>query len=260
MVNTKAIMIYVVLLVVVAIIAFFILPSSPPKTTTALTTFPSNSQKTTIPHQTTVISATTTTGFSSSCISANQTVPIYNGNFSTGTFAGWNTTGLGFGSAPRNKTYYNNKLIYYGSPWAGFNGVYFASNFQGGTQVVGGNLTSNTFVVRESFLNFKIISPRSKLIFVQILRNGAPVITTYFNTYSKTSSSNTNSSSTFVNASINLIPLLCEDVQIRVSAGTQTSSTTSASTNYIAVTGFFLGKRPYQDAILPYNQTINLTS
>ncbi|MHB1829994.1 MAG: hypothetical protein ACYCO0_01235 [Candidatus Micrarchaeaceae archaeon] len=260
MVNTKAIMIYVVLLVIVAIIAFFILPSAPAKTTTAVTTFPSNSQKTTAPPQTTIGSITTTAGFSSSCISANQTVPIYNGNFSTGTFAGWSTTGLGFGSAPRNKTYYNDKLAYYGSPWSGFNGVFFASNFQGGVQVVGGNLTSNTFVVSEPFLNFKIISPRSQLIFVQVLRNGTPAITTYFNTYSKTSASNLNSSSTFVNASINIIPLLCDNIQIKVSAGTQTSTSGSANTNYIAVTGFFLGKKPYQDAVLPYNQTINLTS
>ena len=259
MVNTKAVMIYVILLVIIAIIAFFVLPSNPAKTASPVTTLASNTQGTTIQQQTTIGTVTTSSGFSSSCISANQTAPIYNGNFSTGTFAGWNTTGLGFGSAPRNKTYYNDKLAYYGSPWTGFNGIFFASNFQGGVQVVGGNLTSNSFLVSEPYLNFKIISPRSQLIFVQVLRNGAPAITTYFNTYSKTSTSSINSSSTFVNASINIIPLLCDSIQIRVSAGTQTSSSGSANTNYIAVTGFFLGKRPYQDAVLPYNQTINLT-
>ena len=47
-------------------------------------------------------------------------IPIYGGNFSTGTFFGWDVAGQGFGKAPLNLTLANNESYYYLNPWSNY--------------------------------------------------------------------------------------------------------------------------------------------
>ncbi|EQD29670.1 hypothetical protein B1A_20591, partial [mine drainage metagenome] len=152
----------------------------------------------------------------------------------------------------------NRQGSYYSSPWSGYNGAYFASNYKGGLQVVGGNLTSQSFLVNEPYLNFKIISAQSNLMYVQILSNNTPVITTYFDSF-KVPGNEANASSTFVNASINLLPLICNNAQIKVYSGTGIVTGGNANLNYIAVTGFYLSKKPVSSPGVIVNQTVNFT-
>ena len=107
----------------------------------------------------------------------------------------------------------------------------------------GGNLTSEPFLVDKPYLNLEVISTQSNLLYIQLLSNNTPVITTYFDTYHVPGNSY-NASSTFENASINLFPLICKYAQIRVVAGTSLSFGGTANLNYIAVTGFYLSKIP----------------
>ena len=189
---------------------------------------------------------------------SNLLASIFNGNFFTGTYAGWTSQGLGFGTVPTNLTYANAQYSYYSVPWTGAGTNFFATNFKGGLQVVGGNLTSEAFLVTEPYLNFKVISPQSSQLYVQILHNGAPTITTFFNTFTATQQGG-NSTSTFVNASINLLPLICQHAQIRVVAGTAIVSG-GANLNYMAVTGFYMSKKPISTRGVIVNQSVNLTS
>ncbi len=256
--DSKAIMIYVALLAVVLLLAFVVLPGPSSKSTTAPSTVAqpttavsnatSNSSQTTIPQINNY----------SSCISPSNNASIFNGNFSTGTYAGWTSEGLGFGTVPTNLTYANSQHSYYSVPWTGAGASFFATNFKGGLQVVGGNLTSESFLITEPYLNFKIISPQSSQLYIQILHNGAPTITTYFNTFTATQQGG-NSTSTFVNASINLLPLICQHAQIKVVAGTALV-TGGANLNYMAVTGFYMSKKPISTRGVIINQSVNLTS
>lgn len=144
---------------------------------------------------------------------------IYNANFSNGEYTGWNTTGKGFGSAPLDIISANDNTTsqcYLGQRWSNFIGTYFASTFNCGTSVTPGNLTSSTFYATKAFLNFRIISPQSSLIYVEILYNGTPAITAHYDTYNI--SFGANASSTFRNASIPLFTVRNKPVQIRVVA------------------------------------------
>ena len=256
--DSKAIIIYVALLAVVFVLAFVVFsppgsktsttPSTAYQPTTAISNTTSNSSQTTIPQINNY----------SSCISPSNNAIIFNGNFSTGTYAGWTSAGLGFGTVPTNLTAANAAHSYYSVPWTGAGTNFFATNFKGGLQVVGGNLTSAPFLITEPYLNFKIISPQSGQLYVQILHNGSPTITTHFNTFTATQQGG-NSTSTFVNASINLLPLICQHAQIRVVAGTFLV-TGGANLNYMAITGFYMSKKPVATRGVIINQSVNLTS
>ncbi|MGC8648948.1 MAG: hypothetical protein ACP5UN_01875 [Candidatus Micrarchaeia archaeon] len=168
---------------------------------------------------------------------------VYNGNFSTGTYAGWNLTGKGFGTAPLNITFANENKVsrcYLGTPWVGYNGSYVATTFNCGLSNAPGNLTSSEFIANKPFLNFKIISPLDNFLYVEILyANDTPAIIAHYNTYNSTLTAN--ASSTFRNASIPLLTVQGKIIKIRVVADTLNRET------YIAVGDFALSNLPHQD-------------
>jgi len=173
------------------------------------------------------------------CYSSNASIVyIPNGNFSTGTYEYWNTTGTGFGNAPFNLTLANKEGDYYGAKWNGYTNTNFAgSTFHGGLAKSPGNLTSDPFLVNDSYLNFKIVSPFNNAIYIELLENQTPVLTAHFNTYN--ASGNVNAQSTFVNASLPIGEFMCQKIRIRIVynyAGTTT-------TQYVLATDFYLSNK-----------------
>ncbi len=190
---------------------------------------------------------------------------ILNANFSTGTYTGWNVTGAGFGPAPLNISFSESKpfLCYQGQHWANYNGQFFATTYACGINFAPGNLTSSLFKVnpKQPFLNFRIISPEDNFIYVQVLRanfriengqqtyiNSTPVLLAHFNTYNI--SANPNATSTFGNVTIPLTPYINQILKVRV-----VSSTTSQSSDYIAVGDFEMSDSPHQDPWVATNIT-----
>ena len=161
---------------------------------------------------------------------------VYNGNFSTGDFTGWNATGKGFINGPMNVTYADAHGCYQGAPWAGYNGTFFATTYNCGLTNAPGNLTSSPFLVDEPFLNFQIISPADQSIYVEVLSGNTPAITAHYNTYNLTFGAT--SQYTFRNATISLIRLAGKVVRVRVVAQSIKEQ------NYIAVGSFRMASRP----------------
>ena len=210
-----------------------------------------NTTNTTIP--TNIMNNTNSSGLSGECISTTEIVPIPNGNFSLGTYQSWNTTGLGFGSEPFNIIIANNEGAYYGAPWSGYNGVFVATTYSGGISFQSGNITSDSFLVTEPYLNFKIISPQNSQLYIELLTDHHPFIKIHYDTYQ--APNNTNAATHFVNASIPLVSLLCKYVRVRVVANVLGTVTTR--NQYIAVTDFHLSRVPYSEGGIIVNQTIS---
>ncbi|MDE1823236.1 MAG: hypothetical protein KGI00_03710 [Candidatus Micrarchaeota archaeon] len=189
-----------------------------------------------------------------SCLSSKAAESIPNGNFSSGTYAFWNSSGPGFGLAPFNLTSANANGDYYNHTWNNYNGIFFATTYQGGSALQVGNLTSDNFTVTEPFLNFRIISPQNALLYVEVLSGNRVLATAHYNTF------NTSVSkyylSTFQNASIPLVNALCKQVQIRVVAGIINSGSGASQYQYIAVGDFYMGKGPVQAKGIVVNQTV----
>ena len=197
--------------------------------------YPGNSTSNTSTASTTVTPQASTT--ISSCLSSLPTISITNGNFGTGTYYGWNVIGFGSSGVPANITKMNAEHAYYGTPWAGLSGNYFATTYNqaGGLALSTGNLTSDAFTVSEPYLNFQIISKYDQNLYVEILEGGTPVITAHYDTYVN---ANNYTQSTFKNVSIPLTPVLCRSISIRVVADVLSSPSTNY--DYIAVGDFYL--------------------
>ncbi|MGC8479564.1 MAG: hypothetical protein ACP5M9_02760 [Candidatus Micrarchaeia archaeon] len=249
--KTVAIGVGIVIIIIIGILAYFLYSNgnlnSLVKTNTVSATTAINTttntivNKTKTQQQTTVLQSTTTQQNNTSlsdCISGSSTVPIYNGNFSTGTYAGWNVTGQGFGTAPANITEYNKNSEYYNSAWSNYNGEYFATTYDGGILISTGNLTSNSFEVTEPYLNFKIVSPQDNLLQIEILQNGAPVMNETFNSYGNLGAP----SGTFENATIPLTQFICKNISIRIYSGVVYTPATKY--DIIAAGDFYLSKTP----------------
>jgi len=174
---------------------------------------------------------------------------IYNGNFSTGTYLGWNVSGLGFGSAPLNITHADAMRCYVGSPWAGYKGKFFATTYNCGLTNALGNLTSSLFNTSERYITFKIISPLNAYLYVELLYNSTPYVIAHYDTYSI--SANATASYTFYNASMPIpTELKNRPIQLRVVAGTISQQT------FIAVGDFDLARLPYQTPGIYSNITV----
>ncbi len=179
------------------------------------------------------------------------TVPLYNGNFSTGTYLGWNATGKAFGNAPLNLTYMNAQHNYYGAPWSGYNSTYVASTYQGFVSGQG-NLTSAPFLVTEPYLNFKIISPQNNGAYLEILSGNTVFEKVHFDTFN--ASLTPNYFTTYWNGSMNLYPLLCQNASVRIVSEIQSS--TSSRYLYISAGNFYLSPSPVQTQGIVQNTTL----
>ena len=174
---------------------------------------------------------------------------VFNGDFHTGSYIGWNVTGKGFGVKPGNITYYDANKCYLGQPWAGYNGTYFATTYNCGLSNAPGNITSSPFYALKSFLNFRIISPADYYLYVEILHNGTPVIIAHYNTYNASLFGAT-ASYTFRNASIPLTTVIGEPIQVRIVADTLSRQ------RFIAVGDIALSSTPNQQAGILQNLSI----
>lgn len=175
---------------------------------------------------------------------------VYNGNFSTGEYNGWTITAKGFGREPMSIAKSDADGCYLSSPWAGYNGSYFATTFNCGLSNAPGNITSSPFIVNEPFLNFKIISPSDEGLYVEILHNNTPVVIGHYNTYNITKFGST-APYTFRNASLPLLSLAGDSVRIEVVADTLHHH------QYIAVTGFHMAPKPNEAEGILTNLTVN---
>jgi len=255
----KGVLAYFIILILMIIGALFVYGffGTGPSITTSTTTVPHNGTTTTIHGGNTTItttspSITTTSVLFSTCMSKNATEKIVNGNFSTGNYFGWTASGPGFGSGPLNLDYANANGGYYSAPWNSYDGTYVATTYTGGLLFQAGNLTSKQFTVTELYLNFKIVSPQSSSLYVEILEKEKPVIITYYDTY--IAPGITDPQSTFVNASIPLGTMLCKNVSVRLVAGI--TGTPDMSSSYIAAGDFYLSRTPVSTPGIVFNQTI----
>ncbi len=250
----KGIIVYIIIFVLlVAVVFIFFRPKGiGPATTTASTIRP---PATTINQSTSAstTSSQSTTIVYGSCISGNVNASIRNGNFSTGTYANWSTQSYGFGTAPLNLTYANQNHGYYSAPWSGYAGTYAAATYHGGLSLEPGNLTSDPFLVVEPFLDFKLISPPNANLYIEVLQNSKPVTITHFNTYAAFSNAS-KATSTFVNASIPLGMVMCQNVTIKIVANIVGTITTHS--DYIAAGDFYMSRVPVQAPGIVANQTI----
>ncbi len=260
----KSVLIYFAVLVLMVVAALFLSgvlgKQGASSTTTApvSTSAPTTSLPPNVSTTSTSTTITTTTVMISPCQSSNATESIPNGDFSLGNFNGWSSSSgvgeaPGFGSVPFNLTYANAHGGYYDSPWNGYKGSYFATTYHNGLLLQPGNLTSQPFRVDELYLNFKIISPQSDKMYVEILENGTPMVIAHYDTF-KAQGVN-NSLSTFVNASIPLVTMLCKNVSIRVYDGILGSE--SNEYDYIAVGDFYKSATQVSTPGIVVNETIN---
>lgn len=173
-----------------------------------------------------------TTNLASYC-QARPGPQLSNGDFSTGSYTGWNTTGTGFGTSPLDINIANENGYYYSSLWSNYRGEFFATTYSKGSLLSPGNLTSAPFQVTGPFLNFRIVSPKSVNLYVEILFNNRPFIISHYDT---TFGRGSAALGTFENASFYVEPFLCQNISVRAVADVLGNSTNSGS--FIAVGDF----------------------
>ncbi len=255
---------YILFLVIIIVAIFAInyivihyFPSAPGTAATALTTVPPGTNNTGTGAGTGNASASnsTTTVLApvlGSCIQRTPSIPLYNGNFSSGTYDGWNVSGNGFGATPFNISYANARGYYYAAPWGNYSGNFVATTYRVGTLVSPGNITSRQFQVTEPYLNFKLISPQDNYLYVEILENGKPFMRNHYNTFA--APGNLNPQTNFINVSISVAPLMCQNATVRIVAGVVSTHTTKYE--YIAAGDFYLSNTPHNTPGILVNTTI----
>ncbi len=196
---------------------------------------------------------TTATGpVAGSCMTRLPYLPIRNGNFSTGTYEGWNTTGNGFGAVPFNISFANVYGYYYAAPWANYSGSFVATTYKIGTEVSPGNITSDQFKVTEPYLNFKLISPQDGYLYVEILENGRPFMINHYDTFA--AAGNYNPQTNFINISVSMAPIMCQNASVRIVS--DVVNTHTSKYEYIAAGDFYLSTNAHNTAGVLVNTSI----
>ncbi|MDE1860585.1 MAG: hypothetical protein KGH72_02590 [Candidatus Micrarchaeota archaeon] len=237
MVN-KAIIAYVALAAVLVVLVFVFLKPSSGYIAVSSTTAPISTVSNITVNSTTMSTSSIPVYNYSGCIQSGAFSPVSNGNFGTGNLMSWNATPNGF--VVYNKTSLNANRSYYAAPWNGTNATYFASTYNIGTAVRSGNLTSSTFQIVQPYLRLQIISPQDAQLYVEIINNTSVKKIFYINSYSIANSSN--AGSYFQNASIDVIPILCQHVRLRFVAGAV--GNIHNVRNYMAITNIRQAKVP----------------
>ncbi len=181
-----------------------------------------------------------------SCVSNRTSISV--GNFSSGIFYGWAVNGTGFGTAPLNLTLANHKDDYYLNPWSNYEYKFAATTFK--STLAPGTL-STSFVSVEPYLNFQIYSPKSKQLYVEVIPSKGAKIVNYYNTLNGIG---TNATDTFAYASINMSKIMCQSVTVKIVSNV-TEVTSSNQNLFIAVTGFYQSRSPYETQGINVNFT-----
>ncbi len=196
------------------------------------------------PHQILSINTTTTPS------TQNKYNFVFNGNFSTGTYAGWAVNTVAFGNVPQNINAANNEICFKDFPWRGlYNTEYYASTGVCSNIQFSGNLTSSYFNATYPYLNFQIVSPNNKTDYIEILyQNNTPAIIASYNTYAGPLSGEPY---TFQNASIPLLSIKDKIVRLRIVSaiyGIQPTIPTRERplTDFIAISGIRMSQIPWQ--------------
>ncbi len=182
-------------------------------------------------------------GQSYPCASGASRSQVPNGNFATGNYTDWNAYGPGFGAAPLDINIANENGEYYSSPWSGYAGEYVATTFSPEGYPQPGSLRSAPFLVTAPYLNFKIISPANRDLYVELLVNNTVFIVAHYNT---TNGAGILTPGTFANASLYLGPLACKNVSVVIAS--QVLGSKANASQFIAAGDFQLGN--YSSATL----------
>ena len=217
-------------------------------------------QATTLPNATTIATTTmlssTTTILQNqtfTCESENSTLPIGGGNFSTGTFYGWEVSGTGFGNAPLNLSTANNDGHYYTDKWSNSNYPFAATTFSNNKPMAPGSI-SFSYIPTLPYLNFQIFSPASKELYIKVVPSRGHSSVYYYNTLNVTG----NTTDEFEYASINMSALMCQKVTVEIvsniSPTVASSGIVLSNQNlFIAVTGFYQSASGYQTSGIQQN-------
>ncbi len=235
---------YVALAVLVLVIALALvyLPKarlfggthSPGKTANSTTS--SSTEQTSLSSTSLTTVATSTVG--KYCTPNSTFVYVQNGNFSNGTYSGWAVSGGSFGNAPLNLVKANQNGNYSAVQWSGYQGVYAATSFNPKSKRTPGSISAS-FIALEPYLNFQIYSPKSSLLYVQIISDSGSK--SYY--YDTLDGQGTNVTSRFAYASIGISQYNCQTITVKVVSDT---GPLDDSGTFIAAGNFYQSEYPFQ--------------